>query len=72
MEILAKEAFTQKENIFLAERQIRTANLSEHRACTTHLSPIKGPDKIHKRGRTKSINHLQTWDFLFILYKVKS
>ena len=48
MEILAKGAFTQKENIFLAERQIRTANLSEHRACTTRLSPIKGPDKIHK------------------------
>lgn len=48
MEILAKGAFTQKENIFLAERQIRTANLSEHRACTTHLSPIKGPAKIHK------------------------
>ena len=48
MEILAKGAFTQKENIFLAERQIRTANLSEHRACTTHLSPTERQAKIHK------------------------
>lgn len=47
MEILAKGAFTQKENIFLAERQIRTANLSEHRACTTHLSPTERQAKIH-------------------------